>query len=453
MDLNKLIDKLGIQIGVKELYSVATNYFVSDCHFIPFKEAYQDNSDVIIQSLESYILDERRKEIPWRTLKVDRSEYNYLEFLKLLKIGEKVPLEKKSLLIGAYAFTRSISHLDATRIYEEWYDHEWDKFELLLSVYKQIHLRKEDVPISSIDEMKIDEGLIASMKSRSVKSLEIALSSYKVFDESWNATVLNKSEPDQTRLRRLYKLINTMLCERGNTLDLIVLPELSITDYSLRLISEQLRNSKIALVSGLDYMIDRKRTIVRNRLAYVLPIEIFGKTIHVQIIQDKVIPAIHEGNELWKLSKLKMDAKIRRKFLVKHREVLLSSLICNEFLNIDYRYKLRGQIDALILLAWNQDLETYQSLVEATANDLHCFIIQVNNRLYGDTRIRAPFKQSYKRDIARIRGGEDDYYIVAKIDVQSLRLYQMNYISPTDNHALFKPVPTGFKINMDKRLK
>ncbi|WFB62127.1 hypothetical protein PZ892_10585 [Sphingobacterium sp. WM] len=453
MNLNKLLAKFEIELS--EVKEMSLRYFISDLHFVPFKEVFEKSSNELKDYLYNEIikinLENDKNKIPWEDLSVDEDEYIYSEFLQAFysdKINPNVLIDL-TLLLGAYSFTRSVNYLDASRIFDRWHEEDWSIFNCLLKVYKQIPLSKEDLPFRKIG----DSNFFNPVKIKSVENIEIALTSYKVLISSWESKVNNLPEPDITRLPRLYNLINTILGRKPNCVDIIVLPELAINDFSLRLISELLRNSNIALITGLDYEIDWKNKTVRNRLAYVIPIEKFGRKLHLQLIQDKEIGAIHEINDLWNKSKLKLIAKNRNKYLVKHKNSILSSLICNEFLNIDYRQKLRGEIDLLVLLEWNQDINTYNSLVEANANDLHCFVVQVNNRLYGDTRVRAPFRLEYKRDIARIRGGEDDYCVIAKINVSDLRLFQMNNISPTDNQAIYKPVPTGYEMKNNRRLK
>ena len=82
-------------------------------------------------------------------------------------------------------------------------------------------------------------------------------------------------------------------------------------------------------------------------------------------------------------------------------------------------------------------------VVESAALDVQAYIIQCNDRQYGDSRIRAPFKDSWKRDVLRVKGGVTDYCVIGEIDVQALRQFQSSYRSPGEP---FKPVPDGFEI-------
>jgi hypothetical protein len=106
----------------------------------------------------------------------------------------------------------------------------------------------------------------------------------------------------------------------------------------------------------------------------------------------------------------------------------------------------QGNIDALFVLSWNQDLNTFSSLVEAAALDVHAYIALVNNREFGDSRVRVPRVESYRRDLCRLKGGLNDHLVVVDIDVHTLRQFQSRATrKPTDDYP-FKVVPEDFVI-------
>lgn len=47
------------------------------------------------------------------------------------------------------------------------------------------------------------------------------------------------------------------------------------------------------------------------------------------------------------------------------------------------------------------------------------YIILVNNPKYGDSRVRSPVKESFMRDLARVRGGDNDFVIAATLDIDA----------------------------------
>lgn len=123
--------------------------------------------------------------------------------------------------------------------------------------------------------------------------------------------------------------------------------------------------------------------------------------------------------------------------------------MCSELTNIEYRAAIRGQVDAVFVPEWNPDIDTFNALVESAALDVHAYIIQCNDRAYGDSRIRSPHKNSWGRDILRVRGGRDDYCIAAEIDVHALRQFQSSHRSA---EGPFKPVPDGFKMSHQRQV-
>lgn len=124
-------------------------------------------------------------------------------------------------------------------------------------------------------------------------------------------------------------------------------------------------------------------------------------------------------------------------------------MVCSELTNISYRASLSGKIDVLFVPEWNQDIETFNALVESAALDIPAFIVQCNDRQYGDSRIRAPYKSSWQRDLLRVKGGVSDYCVVGELDISGLRRFQSSFRSPS---GPFKPVPDGFKICPSRRM-
>jgi hypothetical protein len=100
----------------------------------------------------------------------------------------------------------------------------------------------------------------------------------------------------------------------------------------------------------------------------------------------------------------------------------------------------------MMVLSWNQDLETFSALVESASLDVHAYVALVNNRRFGDSRVRAPEKTNHKRDVCRLRGGENEHVVVVKLDAKKLREFQSRANRWPDDDDPFKPVPEGFAI-------
>jgi hypothetical protein len=181
--------------------------------------------------------------------------------------------------------------------------------------------------------------------------------------------------------------------------------------------------------------------------------DVMGFKASVIYRQDKQRPAPHERESLATVppTPLTLEAAIPWDLppLIWHGDNLLALLVCSELTNIDYRASLRGKIDVLFVPEWNRDLHTFESLVEAGALDMHAYVAQANNRAFGDSRVRAPRSESHARDLVRVRGGLNDYFVVAELDIDGLRSFQSQ---TSALNGPFKPLPDGFKIDERRRV-
>jgi hypothetical protein len=278
----------------------------------------------------------------------------------------------------------------------------------------------------------------------------IAVSSWQTQMDSWTASVMRMPDPDTDRYARLCRLMDGVIAQPRDSRYLI-LPELALPAHWFMRISRKLQGRGISLITGIEYL-HASKARVRNQVWAALPHDGLGFPSLMIYRQDKQRPALHEEQELERLAGLEMrpDKQWQNPPVIQHGDFRFAVLVCSELTNISYRADLRGKVDALFVPEWNPDTETFNALVESAALDVHAFIIQCNDRQYGDSRIRAPFKDSWKRDVLRVKGGVTDYCVIGEIDVQSLRQFQSSHRSPSKP---FKPVPDGFNNAMDHTRK
>lgn len=60
-------------------------------------------------------------------------------------------------------------------------------------------------------------------------------------------------------------------------------------------------------------------------------------------------------------------------------------------------------------------------------------------------------KESFLRDIARLRGGDNDFVVAATLDIAALRAFQSRAKRWPEEGDKFKPVPEGFILQGDRR--
>jgi hypothetical protein len=279
------------------------------------------------------------------------------------------------------------------------------------------------------------------------QQIRIAVTSIATSDAQWSAAAKGKHDKSATRYVAFNRLINLILLERKKP-DYIVLPELSIPlRWALRA-ARKLATNGISMLAGVEYHKDRATRLLRNDCLISLTTFWPGYSSSVVILQPKFEPAHGEKFQLNKLLGKKNvlyrpPVAKSKPTIYGHRGFYFAPLICSDLTNIAHRHDLRGAVDAVFALEWNPDTKTFASLVESTANDLHAFVIQANNRMYGDSRIRAPASQDYARDVVQVKGGISDYYVLGEIDYQQLRLEQRRKVK----EPKFKPKPIGYHMS------
>jgi predicted amidohydrolase len=96
---------------------------------------------------------------------------------------------------------------------------------------------------------------------------------------------------------------------------------------------------------------------------------------------------------------------------------------CYELTDIYARAIMKSKLDILFAPVYNKDINYFSNIVESASRDIYCFVVQINNSYYGDTKINAPYNNELKC-IVNIKGGEKDSVHIGKIDLKEYWDYQ-----------------------------
>ncbi|HFX6347775.1 RNA-directed DNA polymerase [Acinetobacter nosocomialis] len=290
----------------------------------------------------------------------------------------------------------------------------------------------------------------------------IALTNLKTTQRDWASSAANKPNLSLDRYQRISDLVNDILKLKPKP-DYVIFPELSIPLEWVDSIASRLCSIGISIIAGTEYRHTSKNKLV-SEAVLILADNRLGYSTFSKIWQPKLEPAVAEDKELISIYGKEWDFDITRpkskngisrplrKPVYIHNNFHFGVMVCSELQNSKSRISFQGKVDALSVLSWNQDLETFSTLIESTALDVHAYTILVNNRVYGDSRIRVPAKKSYNRDLARVRGGENDFVVVANLDIKELRVFQSHAKRWTQDNDKFKPLPEGFEIIKSRKL-
>lgn len=279
------------------------------------------------------------------------------------------------------------------------------------------------------------------IRNNSIKSkVRIALANIKVpLDDLRNNLLLNPNISSK-RLEMISQILNTAVKEKS---DIIIFPEVSVPYTLLPAFADFSRRNNVAIICGVEHVVNPKKYAF-NFIATILPFSMgkYTSTLITLRLKNHYAPAeisLIDSLELKipHLSKPSYD-------LFVWEDVYFTCYNCFELTNIIHRGIFKSHIDLLIACEHNPDINYFADIVESVTRDVHCYVAQVNHSEYGDSRVLVPCKTE-KKDIVKIKGGENSCVLVGEIDIRKLRDFQIKQYNAQLTEKTFKPCPPDFK--------
>lgn len=258
-----------------------------------------------------------------------------------------------------------------------------------------------------------------------------------------------KPDLSHSRLIELNRVLNIAVREREKV-DLLVFPEVFIPFEWIDYVASFCKVNNISVVAGLEHVLAGGE--VYNYMVVIMPFSMNG----IRNVMTGLIPKADLNKDESKLIKNigMVQGKVNyQKIVFEWNGAQLSLLNCLELSDIRKRSWMRGVIDCLVAIENNSDTSYFSSIVESTARDLHCYVVQVNNSKFGDSRITGPLP-SVQRDMLRVKGGENKTVLVQSLPINELRRFQHFGDSYEDlgGKVDFKPLSPNFPRPSSKRM-
>ncbi|WP_445536390.1 reverse transcriptase domain-containing protein [Acinetobacter sp. G18] len=379
-------------------------------------------------------------------------------------------LVSESMSLYPFLFpTRPLNSLDVSDLFnEELYNGELsniDRFDLWRNYVQVVNgeFYISEVELTDISQdldesyfTKVDDvekkcgNKLIAIGTEEKKSIRVAITNFETKEDEWSYSADNKSKLSFERYERFKNLIDQVLTLKDKP-DYVIFPELSIPLEWLNTLIHRMSKSKISFIAGTEY--EHNGNEIYSSAYMLLHDTSFGCSSWQLIKQPKLLPAVGEDKDLQlKYGKTWKVFKDFNKPVYIHNGFCFGVMICSELQNSRARVAFQGNIDGLFILSWNRDIETFGDLIKSAALDVHSYVILVNNRKYGDSRVRVPSKNSWMRDLARLRGGDNDYVVSVSLKYSDLRDFQSRAKRWPSDSDKFKPTPEGFEISPLRRI-
>lgn len=310
--------------------------------------------------------------------------------------------------------------------------------------------------LSSIDKNSIAIEEYYLPNEEKLDCLKVGIAHLQISDENIdnNLNPLTRADISLDRQKELYELLNKAEEEKCN---LVIFPELSIPVYWLPIMISYAKRRQIGLIFGLEHWLkDDNLKYAYNFTVTALPykenkqyneclITIRNKN-HYPPIEKESIEEYHKN--------VPRDGRDKKAnyHLFHWKGASFTVFNCIELADINHKSLFKSKIDFLVAIEHNKDTKYYGNVVDSISRDLHCYVIQVNVPIYGDSKVIQP-KKSEIKDLACISGGKNSVLLTTTLEIKKLRSFQIrnNLCTKNNSDDSYKPLPPGFDI--DQALK
>jgi hypothetical protein len=172
-----------------------------------------------------------------------------------------------------------------------------------------------------------------------------------------------------------------------------------VPEASIRTLCRYVTLTGALVLAGLELRSATDGVRRLNEMIWIVPLD--DERSHFAILKQEKIHVTAEEGALNPPIAAANPAIIWRITTPKGR---LAAINCYEFTDLVIRDLLRGRVEALVVASNNQDVTTFDNLIESTHYDLYSHVILVNAETYGGSAVRAPYREAHRRRIFDIHG-------------------------------------------------
>jgi hypothetical protein len=283
-------------------------------------------------------------------------------------------------------------------------------------------------------------------------SIQIALANIPVMFSDIEASYLGHPNLSRERLKPFTNLLNEVSCYRGvgnRRVDLVIFPEVSVPHAWEPMLVAWARRHRIGVVCGLEHRINAKGQALNEILAALPSPTCTGHWTCVPIRRVKRYYSPEEEFILLNEG-LKLPTKKDPYHLFRWRGASFAIYNCFEMASIEDRSIFKGKVDFIIASEFNRDTNYFSNIVESASRDLHCYVVQVNDSHFGDSRVVTPSRSEAMNPL-RIKGGDNLTFLTTSLNLKTLRTHQRKGYGLQKASKDFKPTPPGFPLDELKK--
>lgn len=229
--------------------------------------------------------------------------------------------------------------------------------------------------------------------------------------------------------------------------DVIVLPEVTIPHGYKRGIRKLAQEMNAVVFAGLDWQVEMPND-VKNKSLLIVPNK-WNEGLRSSNTTIRLLGKRHPANaEVETIRKYNDQEDTTLEFKPDENIYLIDAepfgkigfAICADFYDIERYVAYKGKVQHMVILAYNQDTNSFFALAEGIARLVMCNVVICNTGKFGDSLVFSPYQKSFQRMIYRNQGANLFATQVVRLPVKQLMEEQKS----SGASKIFK-VPPGFE--------
>lgn len=194
---------------------------------------------------------------------------------------------------------------------------------------------------------------------------------------------------------------------KKNKCDIVCFPELTVPWDHITEYQDFCGENGLILIAGMEYEV-LSATEIANATIISIPVNrntnALGRNYHA-VSQYKNFLSIKELEGFSSQSNPISILEGKELYVFKSSSVCsFSILTCSDFLSLENKYLIQGQVQSVFVPAMNYDNTTYHHVAQAAIRELYVNCIVCNNCYLGSSMVVAPFRKDHNRTIFSIEG-------------------------------------------------
>lgn len=222
---------------------------------------------------------------------------------------------------------------------------------------------------------------------------------------------------------------------KDSSIDLIIWPELSVSEQDTDILHQLANKTGAMIFTGLTFMKLHGVEGPNNLAKWLIPQKLSAGKKFISRLQGKFNMMKDEVGKVKPWRPYQLLIELVHPAFPKDKGFTLSGSVCYDATDIKISADLKDKSDAYLVVALNQDVTTFDSMVDALYYHMYQHVALVNTGEFGGSVAKAPYKERYDKLITHVHGSN-------QVSISSFEMNMFDFRSVGSSYRSGKKVKT-----------